>query len=639
MFRFSLSARQASKRLIAELASITAKKEAGDGKPKAAAAAAAAAASETSAAASTAPPASTGDAAEASAAAATVRAAAESAMRQKANAEPVVASKLAKLARRLRKQKAARADATPGEPAGGDVAAPRVGSTDDAGDAPSCAAEAPKGADPADGPASSEGRPPPPPPSKKKKGKKKTATAPPTSKPHGQEEKGDAKATPAVASPPLPPAEAAAAAEGVRRQPKMEQRKEEATTATPPPTPEKSAPSQKKTPMIKAFRIEDVLSACTPSDGVFARRLPQGGCQFFAWPGTPLAIASNAVSTMPDTIRTVHAIFGREKTPIDLVLDIDCPVPPEHWSMSKVRPFQKKLLDDTMTVLAEEIGAIGEKIASQVVLQSPNLKKASFHVHTKLRDAAFEDYHSLHGFLHRFHKKTPHVDLQIYRPNGMLRMHRCMKENHTSAITVYEDKKWNIGFPNGVVPDAVAALHSACVRESGTYSRLLHFDAPRTQTVPEEGASAGAGGVAKGPATIPRVLLPLTEREAVETVSMWLRTGMQETDVGDWRSWIKLGINAFRIAHHFRDAQSLERPAMEELLDAWVEASKKCPTKYRPGICESKWSSFDIDKLCKLQDNDWWSSYQRIGRIAALNKAAGAGGAAKAAPSTTAERS
>ncbi|RNF03963.1 putative mitochondrial DNA primase [Trypanosoma rangeli] len=298
--------------------------------------------------------------------------------------------------------------------------------------------------------------------------------------------------------------------------------------------------------MIKAFRIEDVLAACTPGDGVFARRLPQGGCQFFAWPGTPLVVASNAVSTMPDTIRTVHAIFGREKTPIDLVLDIDCPVPQEHWSMSKVRPFQKKLLDETLTVVAEEIKVIGEKIASQVVLQSPNLKKASFHVHTKLQDVAFEDYHSLHGFLHRFHNKIPHVDLQIYRPNGMLRMHRCMKENHTSAIIVFEDKKWNIGFPNGVVPDSVAALHSTCVREGGTYSRLLHFDAPRTQTAPEERASDDGGGFVKGASKIPQILLPFTEREAVENVSNWLRTGIQEADVGDWRSWVGLGINAFR---------------------------------------------------------------------------------------------
>ncbi|KAH9593531.1 Primase [Trypanosoma melophagium] len=394
--------------------------------------------------------------------------------------------------------------------------------------------------------------------------------------------------------------------------------------------------SQKKTPIIKSFRIEDVAAACKPSDGLFARRLPQGGCQFFAWPGTPLSVASNAVATMPDTIRTVHAIFGRERTPLDLVLDIDCPVPQEHWSMSKIRPFQKKILDEVMTVVTKEIEAIGEKIATQVVLQSPNLKKASFHVHTKLQDVAFEDYHSLHGFLYRFHKKIPFVDLQIYRTNGMLRMHRCMKENHTSAIVVFEDKDWNIGFPNGIVPDPVAALHSVCVREPGTYSRLLQFDAPRTSQAQEETLIAAGGyggnnnihnsnnnsGGTSPEVKLPAVLLPRTEREAVETVSSWLRNGTREADVGDWRSWISLGINAYRIAYHFRDATTLKRPAMEELLDAWVAASRKCAIKFRPGVCEARWSSFDIVRLSKAGEDDWWGPYRRIGRMAMVNEAA-----------------
>ncbi|ESS63256.1 mitochondrial DNA primase [Trypanosoma cruzi Dm28c] len=622
MFRFSFSVRQASKRLIAELASINARKEAADAKAKSSVTSATKHASSSSTTKAT-----SASAADAEAAAVSARAAAEGAMPKKTHTEPVVATKLAKIAKRMRKQKAAKAEVTAGDHFHTEVMA-----TKDSGETPLREAEIPaetvRKASPDADPPKTEGQQ-----MKKKKKKLLKAASPPKSLSQVREEEKEA-------SPPVDAPDAE-----MHKQTKTVHRKEEkvvAKAAAPaeasPSKPEKNDASQQKTPMIKAFRIEDVLSACTPDDGVFARRLPQGGCQFFAWPGTPLAVASNAVSTMPDTIRTVHAIFGRKKTPIDLVLDIDCPVPQEHWSMSKIRPFQKKVLDDIMTVVMGEIEAIGEKIASQVVLQSPNLKKASFHVHTKLKDVAFEDYESLHGFLYRFHKKVPQVDLQIYRQNGMLRMHRCMKENHTSAITVFEDKKWNIGFPNGVVPDPVAALHSACVRESGTYSRLLHFEAPRMILVPEEGADKDATGAANGASKIPPILLPLTEREAVENVSMWLRTGTREVDVGDWRSWIKLGINTFRIAYHFRDAQTLRRPAMEELLDAWVEASKKCPMKYRPGVCEAKWSSFDIDKLCKLQDNDWWSSYQRIGRVAALNKAADAGGATSATSSKKAEQ-
>ena len=75
------------------------------------------------------------------------------------------------------------------------------------------------------------------------------------------------------------------------------------------------------------------------------------------------------------------------------------------------------------------------------MLQSPNLKKASFHIHTKLKDVAFEDYESLHGFLARFRSRIPYVDLQMYRTHGMLRMFSCMKENRTSAMVVFDDPK------------------------------------------------------------------------------------------------------------------------------------------------------------------------------------------------------
>lgn len=383
-----------------------------------------------------------------------------------------------------------------------------------------------------------------------------------------------------------------------------------------------AATRPQKTTLVKGYRIDEVTSLCSSSDAIFARRLPSGGCQFFAWPGTPLEVASAAIVSMPDTIRTVHAVFGRFKTPVDLVMDVDCQVPPEHWSMSKIRPFQKKLLDDTLSVVNEEIEKLGETIESQVVLQSPNLKKASFHIHTKLKDAAFADYNSLHGFLAKFHDRTPSVDLQIYRANGMLRMFSCMKENHTSAMAVFEDANWNIGFKDGKVPDEVAALHSVVVRPEGTYKRLLTFDAPRGGYQGHPGfaspASAGTGGKPATDGDAPAfkpviVLLPRTEKEAVASASKWLRSAT-EAEVGEWRTWIGLGLCAFRVAHHFRDAVTAEgRPAMEEMLDAWIEASRHCPQKFKHGDCEARWATFDISKM--QGNSDWWSAYQRLGRL------------------------
>ncbi|CBZ27217.1 conserved hypothetical protein [Leishmania mexicana MHOM/GT/2001/U1103] len=371
--------------------------------------------------------------------------------------------------------------------------------------------------------------------------------------------------------------------------------------------------SSRKTAMVKGYRIDEVSALCSSSDAMFARRLPSGGCQFFAWPGTPLSVASSAIVSMPDTIRTVHAVFGRAGTPIDIVMDIDAQVPQEYWTMSKIRIYQRKVLDDVLAPLKEEIEKIGETIETQVVLQSPNLKKASFHVHTRLKDAAFADFYSLYGFLFRFQHRLPNVDLQIYRPNGMLRMFSCMKENRTSAIIVFDDPKWNIGFPGGKVSDEQAALHSICVRDPSTFSRVLTFEAPRQHNMPAYGGSDRACGDGNEGALLPpQVLLPLTEKEAIENASRWLRQAT-EVEVGEWRTWIGLGLCAYRVAYQFRNARNLPRLAMAEMLDAWTEASRKCPLKFHSGECEARWAAFNPDRLGN--QSDWWSAYKRLGRL------------------------
>lgn len=374
--------------------------------------------------------------------------------------------------------------------------------------------------------------------------------------------------------------------------------------------------SSRKTAMVKGYRIDEVSNLCSPSDAIFARRLPSGGCQFFAWPGTPLQVASKAIISMPDTIRTVHAVFGRPGTPMDIVMDIDCQVPQEYWTMTKIRPFQMKLLDDVLSVLKEEIERIGESIETQVVLQSPNLKKASFHVHTKLKDAAFADFNSLHGFLSKFQERMPYVDMQIYRTHGMLRMFSCMKENHTSAIVVFDDPKWNLGFPGGKVSDEAAALHSVCLRDPSTFSRTLTFASPRAyqDTFYSKMEGHGREMDGEGRRLTPQVRLPLTEKEAVANASRWLRMA-NEVEVGEWRSWIGLGLCAYRVAYHFRNAKGLPRPAMEEMLDAWDEASRKCPLKYHQGECENRWATFEPEKLGDR--SNWWSAYKRLGRMEA----------------------
>lgn len=52
---------------------------------------------------------------------------------------------------------------------------------------------------------------------------------------------------------------------------------------------------------------------------------------------------------------------------------------------------------------------------------------------------------------------------------------------------------------------------------------------------------------------------------------------------------------------------------MEVMLEAWVEASRHCPQKFKHGDCEARWASFDITKM--KYDSNWWSAYQHLGRL------------------------
>jgi hypothetical protein len=367
--------------------------------------------------------------------------------------------------------------------------------------------------------------------------------------------------------------------------------------------------------MVKSYKLFEVSSQCSPHDSMFARKLPGGGCQFFAWPGLSQSLACQGILSMPSHLQTVHSLFGRNDVPMDICADIDCAVPEELRDVEAVQSFQKKIVMQHIQALHEAIHAEGETIESQVCLQSPNFKKASFHLHIKLKDAAFADFRSLHGFMQTAAAKgnMPNVDLQIYRHNGMLRMYKSKKESLQSPISLYADPSTHIGFPNGVVSDLDAAIHSLGARGKDTFSRLIYKQSAKGDYNASTGMNAGAtsaSGSADGATAKISCSAPKSKLEACENAKAWILSIPAE-HVQNWRGWLGVGMSAYRIAHHFNDVKvaTFQGQTVEhELLHAWIELSKKVPHKFVPGDCEKSWATFTPE----TREDSWWVSYRAL---------------------------
>lgn len=367
--------------------------------------------------------------------------------------------------------------------------------------------------------------------------------------------------------------------------------------------------------MVKAYKLHEVTMHCGVYDSIFARRLPAGGCQFFSWPGLSQSLACQGVLSMPPQLQTVHSLFGRIDTPMDICADIDCAVPAEARTVEAVQKFQKALLMQHIQALHKAIQIEGETIESQVCLQSPNLKKASFHIHIKLKDAAFADYRSLGGFLHTAQAQgnLPNIDLQIYRNNGMLRMYKSKKENLQSPISLVADPDVHIGFVNGVVPDLDAAIHSLGTREKGSFSRLIHKQPVSRVDHASGGAANAAGGQPNTSADGTRISChaPKSKIEACENAKTWILNTPPDC-VRDWKGWLVVGMSAYRVAYHFRDAKipSFNGQSVEqELLRSWIELSKRVPHKFVPGDCEKTWATLTPEAG---REDSWWVSYKTL---------------------------
>ena len=406
---------------------------------------------------------------------------------------------------------------------------------------------------------------------------------------------------------------------------------------------------------IKGYRIADMLTQITNDDVLFARKLRKGGAQFFAWPGVPIAEVAKGMVDMPKELRTSHVVFGRPDLPLDLAFDLDEPIPAKKMrSAEMVTEHQRARLVESLDVIHGAIRERGEKISSQVVLVSPNLKKLSYHVHIKLEDAAFKDFAHLGAFIRStiYPKLRSVVDPQIYRPNGMLRIFNNMKDDLTSPLSVYADRTLQINvrrnddghLPSDSKKEGAAAkpkqqaggmysraaltketapspssvaqprtvlntdvsdlaaydlmLHSLIQRSSDSFTRFVdvtqtELDASRTlrRFGHSEDGGEQDGSVDRRPP------MPLSKAEALCNVRDWTDS-LPVNLASEFSTWVRVGLYLNRVAQEFpassinKDVPGFATRDMDkEMLDLWIDFSKKCPLKYRIGDCEKRWDS------------------------------------------------
>ena len=415
-----------------------------------------------------------------------------------------------------------------------------------------------------------------------------------------------------------------------------------------------------RTDPIKGYKLADMLPQLTNDDVLFARKLRKGGAQFYAWPGVPMIEVAKGMMDMPKELRTSHVVFGRPDLPLDLAFDLDEPIPSNKMkSADMVRAHQRARLLESLEVIHGAIKERGEKVASQAVLVSPNLRKLSFHIHIKLEDAAFKDYAHLGAFIRSsiYPKLRSVVDPQIYRPNGMLRIFHNMKDDMTSPLSVYDDiaLQLNMSLIDGAPTPAAATplkkahsapvaaatkaadssqlytraaltakaaakaaaapavavtngisnlapydmmLHSFIQRPSDSFSRFVEVSQAELDTSKQlrrfghTGTGDDASGSGKRDKRPP---MPLNKSEALCNVRDWM-DALPPNLASEFSLWVRVGLYLFRIGQEFpietitKDIPGYATRDMDkEMLELWVEFSKKCPLKYRIGDCEKRW--------------------------------------------------
>lgn len=359
-----------------------------------------------------------------------------------------------------------------------------------------------------------------------------------------------------------------------------------------------------KKPMVDSFNISEMMSKVSPGDALLARRLRSGCCQFFAWPGQGLLEVAEGISSIPRNVRTVHTVFGREGTPMDLALDIDCPIPSHlNKSVDAVQEFQQQHLQKVLKLLHGHISAAGHEIQTQMVLRSASLKKVSFHVHARLKDgAAFKDYRSLGQFVRKMANEERSIDAAIYRNHGMLRVASSLKEDLTSPMMIVPMDWATFGMINPSEQQE-QIYYSLAIRAVEEVKQVIEI-APPAEGPPAQNTSSALNpkeNRKNSPAATVHRSLNLScgeegrflwdHPEKVRDIVVECLLGLDSRLADPWKTWVKVGLLASNVATDLCDTHGLDVKVIEE---AFHTFSAKCSFKYDGRKVATQWES-----MCK----------------------------------------
>eukprot|EP00758_Cryptobia_borreli_P001596 Tbor_TRINITY_DN2372_c0_g1::TRINITY_DN2372_c0_g1_i1::g.206::m.206 len=365
---------------------------------------------------------------------------------------------------------------------------------------------------------------------------------------------------------------------------------------------------------LRSLRLSDLLSNCSATDIVFARKIKNRGANFFAWPGVAAEEVAAGMLQFPENLRTVHTVFGRDDTPVDLAFDIDenIIITRTMRSPEMIKKYQRDVITSSLEGIHSAIADKGHAVDSQVVLVSPNLQKVSFHVHIKLKDVAFKDVTHLGAFVRTsVAPKLPKIDVQIYRQMGMLRIFQSKKDDMTSPLSVYAPE-FQINIPKASVlsgagerdrmsrvtnPDnfdeEALMLHSFIVRPTTSFSKFVNISPEDLEAARFARMTGNIDGLRDNQVKPP---MPMTKAEALLNAKDWMDALPAELAM-EFSTWVKVGLLAHRIGAEFdglisEDIPGLEsRDSMQEMLKCWINFSKKVPHKYKTGDCEQRFMS------------------------------------------------
>lgn len=350
--------------------------------------------------------------------------------------------------------------------------------------------------------------------------------------------------------------------------------------------------------LVRAATFAELESQIGPSDTV-VYEWRGGAAEYQACPGaSPEELCANILAR-PIASRQMHAIFGRDQIPVDVVVDVDtAPLTfgPDGGAPADMETLRTLVVNALLDSIDRRAAMDDLKVAQRVVLQSASPDKLSLHCHARFEDAAFASYADLRAFMAdvtdgiNVPGATPEfdaavrsaIDQQIYRKLGSVRMYSAPNRQGLYPVhlvpgtdKVPARKHWHVG-PTDPMTLGILSLVQ---RDPLEVDRLVQLEVKTTAPAADGVKLVSAHGACEAARDLVAAL-PL--RDAV-----------------GYNGWATTGMCLRRIEIDLRENQKLD--GSEELRLLWHEFSKRCPEKYDERECERAWGKW-LRQLCKSTD-------------------------------------